>query len=226
MTTTALTTVIALAGTPTWYIEVIVAWITSAPRTLPSKENRPPTPRTVPPMTTARMASSSVYRPITLASEVLMLETAMRPATPAQSAQNTYANSLTRFSLMPAKRLARELMPTDSTNRPERGPAQQQPRSEEDRQHDEERERQEEDEAVAEECEGVVEDVDLDGVRAQLRDAAAGDHEDQRRHHRLDPHVGHQDAVPEPAQQGCQHRHHDHDRQRREAVGRYRPRPR
>ena len=42
MTTTALTAVIALAGTPTAYIEVFVAWITSAPRTLPSSENRPP----------------------------------------------------------------------------------------------------------------------------------------------------------------------------------------
>ncbi len=52
-------------------------------------------------MTTARMASSSVYRPIWLASEVLMLDTAMRPAMPAQKPQNTYANSLTRFSLMP-----------------------------------------------------------------------------------------------------------------------------
>ena len=40
-------------------------------------------------MTAARMASSSVYRPMTLASDVLMLETAIRPAIPAQSAQNT-----------------------------------------------------------------------------------------------------------------------------------------
>ncbi len=98
----ALTTVMALAGTPRWYMDVMVAWITSAPRTLPSSEKRPPTPRTVPPMTTARMASSSVYRPIRLASDVLMLETATRPAIPAQSAQNTYANILMRFSLMPA----------------------------------------------------------------------------------------------------------------------------
>ncbi len=37
MTTTALTAVIALAGTPTWYIEVVVAWMTRAPMTLPEQ---------------------------------------------------------------------------------------------------------------------------------------------------------------------------------------------
>ena len=89
MTTTALTAVMALAGTPTWYIDVVVAWITRAPMTLPSSEKRPPEPRSVPPMTTARMASSSVYRPIWLASDVLMLDTAMSPAMPAQKLQNT-----------------------------------------------------------------------------------------------------------------------------------------
>ena len=101
MTTTALTAVIALAGTPTAYIDVVVAWMTRPPIALPSSEKRPPAPRTVPPMTTARIASSSVYRPIWLASEVRMLDTAISPAIPAQKPQNAYANSLTRFSLMP-----------------------------------------------------------------------------------------------------------------------------
>ena len=65
-----------------------MAWMISAPMTLPSSENRPPAPRTVPPMTTARIASSSVYRPIWLASDVRMLDTAMRPAMPAHRPQN------------------------------------------------------------------------------------------------------------------------------------------
>ena len=65
-----------------------MAWMTSPPIALPRSEKRPPAPRRVPPMTTARIASSSVYRPIWLASEVRMLETAIRPATPAQKPQN------------------------------------------------------------------------------------------------------------------------------------------
>ena len=39
-------------------------------------------------MTTARIASSSVYSPIWLASDVRMLDTAIRPAMPAQKPQN------------------------------------------------------------------------------------------------------------------------------------------
>ena len=46
-----------------WYIDVIVAWITSAPRTLPSNEKRPPAPSSVPPMTTAAPITAKRMRP-------------------------------------------------------------------------------------------------------------------------------------------------------------------
>ena len=60
MTTTAFTAMIALAATPIAYMDVVVAWSAIAPRALPIREKRPPAPMTVPPMTTARIASSSV----------------------------------------------------------------------------------------------------------------------------------------------------------------------
>ena len=52
-------------------------------------------------MTTAKMASNSVYMPIWLASDVRMLEAMMSPAMPAQKPQKAYAKSFTRRSLMP-----------------------------------------------------------------------------------------------------------------------------
>ena len=47
---------------------------------------------------------------------------------------------------------------------------------------------------------GLVEDLDPDAVGDQLGDAPARDHQDQRRHHRLDIAVRDEDAVPQPAQ--------------------------
>ncbi len=63
MTTTPLTARSEFALTPIAYMEVVTACMTTPPMALASRENRPPAPSKVPPMTTARMASSSVFRP-------------------------------------------------------------------------------------------------------------------------------------------------------------------
>ena len=65
----------AKAGTPMAYIDWVTACITKAPMRLDSKEKRPPD-MDVPPITTARIASSSAERPMLLASEVLTFEQA------------------------------------------------------------------------------------------------------------------------------------------------------
>ena len=70
------------------YIEVVMAWMTAAPTIAAKSENRPPAPSAVPPMTTARMASSSRFSPMLLASDVWMFELATSPAMPAQRPQN------------------------------------------------------------------------------------------------------------------------------------------
>ena len=56
------------------------------------------------------------------------------------------------------------------------------------------------DPAVAEEGERLVEDLDPDAVGDQLGDAAARDHQDQRRDHRLDVAVCDEQPVPQSAQ--------------------------
>lgn len=91
--------------------------MTSAPTTVPPMENRPPS-SDVPPMTTARIASSSIHRPALLPSAADVLELIIRPAIPAHSAQNTYTMILMRRERMPTRRLASALPPTDSTSRP------------------------------------------------------------------------------------------------------------
>ena len=63
-------------------------WMSSAPTRVPVSENRPPA-REVPPMTTARMASSSIHSPALLASAALVLPAIISPATPAHRAENT-----------------------------------------------------------------------------------------------------------------------------------------
>ena len=88
MTTTPLTAVSEFALTPMAYMEVVTACMTNAPMMLASKENRPPEPNMVPPMTTARMASSSKFKPSWVASDVLMFEVSIKPAIPAQKPQN------------------------------------------------------------------------------------------------------------------------------------------
>ena len=55
----------------------------SAPTSVPVSENRPPA-SDVPPMTTARIASSSIHSPRLLALTELVLAAMISPATPAQ----------------------------------------------------------------------------------------------------------------------------------------------
>ena len=62
--------------------------MTRAPTTVPPIENRPPSSE-VPPITTARIASSSIHRPALLPSAAEVLELIIRPAMPAHTAQNT-----------------------------------------------------------------------------------------------------------------------------------------
>ena len=67
---------------------VVSVWMISAPTTVPARENRPPASE-VPPMTTARIASSSIHRPALLPSAPETLELIISPAMPAQSAEKT-----------------------------------------------------------------------------------------------------------------------------------------
>jgi hypothetical protein len=59
----------------------------SAPISDPVSENRPPASE-VPPMTTARIASSSIHRPRLLAFTELVLAAMTRPAMPEQRPEN------------------------------------------------------------------------------------------------------------------------------------------
>lgn len=72
----------------------------------------------MPPITTARIASSSIHRPALLPSAAEVLELIIRPAMPAHSAQNAYTMILMRRDLIPTRRLASALPPTDSTSSP------------------------------------------------------------------------------------------------------------
>ena len=129
-----------------------------------------------------------------------MLETATRPATPAQSAQNTYANSVTRSSSMPAKRLARELTPTDSTKRPRAvlaSSGSQDPRKiASTRKSEKGRRKTKPFPRNAKASLKMFVFMEFVLNCAMPRPAIM---RVQRRHHRLDTHVGHQDAIPEPA---------------------------
>ena len=70
------------------YIVVVSVWIRIAPTSEPERKNRPPAME-VPPITVARMASSSRLRPALLESAHLILEAASSPAMPAQNPQIT-----------------------------------------------------------------------------------------------------------------------------------------
>ena len=61
---------------------------TSAPTSVPTSEYRPPV-SSVPPMTTARIASSSIHRPALLASAAVTLELIISPARQAHTATKT-----------------------------------------------------------------------------------------------------------------------------------------
>ena len=62
--------------------------MSSAPTSVPAREKRPPA-SDVPPITTARIASSSIHSPALLASAALVLPAIISPAMPAHSAEKT-----------------------------------------------------------------------------------------------------------------------------------------
>ena len=65
-----------------------MASMMKAPISVPASENRPPASE-VPPMTTARIASSSMNSPIELGSAEVELDVNIRPARPAQNPLKT-----------------------------------------------------------------------------------------------------------------------------------------
>lgn len=65
---------------------VVNVWMISAPMTVPLIENRPPA-SDVPPITTARIASSSIHSPALLPSALETFELIINPAIPAHRAQ-------------------------------------------------------------------------------------------------------------------------------------------
>ncbi len=75
----------AFAGMPRMVTENVSVVITRTPTSVPTSENLPPASE-VPPMTTARMASSSMNRPALLASAAMMSELRMNPAMHAKNA--------------------------------------------------------------------------------------------------------------------------------------------
>src|SRR5207245_11698002 len=71
-TTAALTTSVNWTGTPLVKMVVVRLWMMSAPTSEPSRLNFPPS-MLVPPITTARLPSNSMYVPTSAASEPWML---------------------------------------------------------------------------------------------------------------------------------------------------------
>ena len=88
MITTALNTSVTSGGMPATYTVVVSVCRISAPTSVPEMEYRPPV-SSVPPRTTARIASSSIHSPALLASAAVTLELIIRPARPAQTATKT-----------------------------------------------------------------------------------------------------------------------------------------
>ena len=86
MITMALTMRLYSGGKPEMRMPVFMAWMMTAPSTDIRIEKRPPS-RDVPPITTARMASSSSHRPALLASAPRMSAVTMIPAIAAQKPQ-------------------------------------------------------------------------------------------------------------------------------------------
>ena len=84
---------------------------------VPARKKRPPA-SAVPPITTARIASSSIQSPALFPSAPDTIELIISPAMPAQSAENTYARMISPRDRTPASRLASLLPPTASISMP------------------------------------------------------------------------------------------------------------
>jgi hypothetical protein len=91
--------------------------MTSAPISVPVEENRPAA-SDVPPMTTARIASSSIHRPA-LCVAALVLAAMTGPRCRRHSRRSVDVQMIVR-DRTPASRLASGLMPTASMQHPER----------------------------------------------------------------------------------------------------------
>ncbi len=82
MTTIARNSGLTGGGTPRKVIVDLRVWIVKTPITVPAMLNLPPMSE-VPPSTTARIASSSMYCPAAFASAAMMFELYRMPAMPA-----------------------------------------------------------------------------------------------------------------------------------------------
>src|SRR5579859_70878 len=98
-----------------------MAWMISAPQTASKRLNRPPN-SDVPPITTARMASSSSQRPALLASAPMMSAAATMPASAAQRPHHMYTAMIIGRMPTPESSLARALPPAASIRRPSEEP--------------------------------------------------------------------------------------------------------
>src|SRR5690606_27646488 len=117
MMTIALKAGVAAAGTPRNRTVLFRVAISSAPTVEPRIENFPPA-RDVPPITTARIASSSMRLPVPDTLTVMTSETVNRPPHEASTAARTYTAMRMGRGRMPAIRLALGLMPIDSIMSP------------------------------------------------------------------------------------------------------------
>ena len=84
-TTPALNTSV-LRGVIAMITKLSIVSMMNAPISEPAKENRPPA-NEVPPITTARMASNSMNKPIEFGSAEVEFDVSMSPARPAQKEQ-------------------------------------------------------------------------------------------------------------------------------------------
>ena len=84
MITAALNAGVAAEETPRNTTVLSSVAISIAPTAVPPSENFPPA-SAVPPMTTARIASSSSWNPVRYTSTVIALDTAKTPAMPAST---------------------------------------------------------------------------------------------------------------------------------------------
>src|SRR5690606_12270346 len=117
ITTSALNSGVTSGEMPTIVTVRVRVVMIRTPTSVPESENLPPC-SDVPPMTTARIASSSMNRPALLASAAITLDARMRPARPEKRPESAKTVHTIVRALTPASRLAAGLMPTDSTSMP------------------------------------------------------------------------------------------------------------
>ena len=199
MTTTPLIASRAFAATPMAYIDVVMAWMTARPDDRREEGESPAGPE-------RRSADDDGEDRIELEVQADVVRVRCPDVRARDEAGDTGAQPAEHVGeelhalLVHATEEARAGVDPDRLDEhAERRLAGQEPGHDEHDRDDEERDRQD-DPAVTEERERLVEDLDPNAVGDQLGDAAARDHQDQRRDHRLDAAVGDEDPVPESAQ--------------------------